>query len=405
MSPARVARGSILVVNAGSSSIKYQLIDASSEARLASGLVERIGEPMSRIVHRAGDEVYEREASIQDHREGFAEMRRAFAATGRPLDEASIVAVGHRVVQGGAEFVAPAIIDDAVAERILELAALAPLHNPGHHQAIAAARAAFPAVPHVAVFDTAFHQTMPPEAYTYAIDPAVAEEHGVRRYGFHGISYQVVSRLAAAHLGRPLHELRQVVLHLGNGASLCAVDRGRSVATSMGLTPLEGLVMGSRSGDIDPGALLHLLRAGFDTARLDELLNKRSGLLGMTGSNDMRDVRAAADSGDPAGRLALDVYARRIRHYLAAYLAELGGADAVVFTAGVGENSAPLRAEVCAGLEWLGIELDPVRNAAPHAGEARRISGNTSRIAVLVVPTDEETEIARQTWELVGVDR
>lgn len=392
----------VLVVNAGSSSIKYQLIDPLSEACLVSGLVERIGEPLSRIVHRSGGGVWERELPIPDHDAGFDQLRLAFSETGRPLEAAGVAAVGHRVVQGGPDFVAPAIIDDAVAARILELAALAPLHNPGHHQAIEAARAAFPDVPHVAVFDTAFHQTMPPAAYTYAIDPAVAREHGVRRYGFHGISHQVVSRLAATHLGRPVHELRQIVLHLGNGASLCAVDRGRSVATSMGLTPLEGLVMGTRSGDIDPGALLHLLRAGFDTARLDELLNQRSGLLGMAGSNDMRDVRAAADAGDAAARLALDVYARRIRHYLGAYLVELGGADAVVFTAGVGENSAPLRAEVCAGLEWLGIELDPARNEAPHTGEARRISSDASRIAVLVVPTDEETEIARQTWDLVS---
>lgn len=391
----------VLVVNAGSSSIKYQVIDPEGEERLASGLVERIGEPLGRVRHRAGGRTIEHELAIPDHTEGFAEMGRAFAEAGQQLAGLGIAAVGHRVVQGASDFVEPTRIDEAVAARILELAALAPLHNPGHHQAIVAALAAFPDVPHVAVFDTAFHRSMPPSAYTYAIDPAVAAEHGVRRYGFHGISHEVVSRRAAAFLGRPVHELKQVVLHLGNGASACAVDRGASVATSMGLTPLEGLVMGTRSGDIDPGALLHLLRAGYDTDALDELLNKRSGLKGLAGSNDMRDVRAAAAAGDAEARLALEVYARRIRHYLGAYLLELGGADAVVFTAGVGENQPELRAEVCAGLGWFGIELDPARNAAPIEG-ARRISADGSRVAVLVVPTDEEAEIARQTWALVS---
>lgn len=376
----------ILVINAGSSSIKYRVIDAVDGHPLASGLIERIGE-----------------APVPDHAAAFDAMIRQLAAAGTPLDSLGIAAVGHRVVQGGSDFFTPTLIDDAVANRILELAVLAPLHNPGNHQAIVAARAAFPDVPHVAVFDTAFHQTMPPAAYTYAIDPAIAAEHGVRRYGFHGVSHEVVSRRAAQFLGRPVHELKQIVLHLGNGASACAVDRGRSIATSMGLTPLEGLVMGTRSGDIDPGALLHLLRAGLDERELDTLLNRRAGLLGLAGSNDMRDVRAAADGGDAAARLAIAVYVRRIRHYLGAYLAELGGADAIVFTAGVGENNAAVRAEVCAGLEWFGIRIDPERNAAASgAGEARRISGDDSRVAVLVVPTDEESEIARQTWALVA---
>lgn len=390
----------IIVINAGSSSIKYQLIDVLAERTLAVGLVERIGEPMGRLVHRGPGAPIERQAPIPDHTQGFTEMVRAFAESGEPLDGLGVTAVGHRVVQGGGEFVEPTPIDDEVAARILALASLAPLHNPGNHQAIVAARAAFPTVPHVAVFDTAFHRSMPPAAYTYAIDPSVAAAHDVRRYGFHGISHQVVSRQAAAHLGRPAHELKQIVLHLGNGASACAVDRGSSIATSMGLTPLEGLVMGTRSGDVDPGALLHLLRAGFDVDALDELLNRRSGLAGLAGSNDMRDVRARAAAGEADARLALEVYARRIRHYLGAYLVELGGADAVVFTAGVGENQPELRAEVCAGLEWFGIELDAAANAAPGDGP-RTISSEKSRVAVLVVPTDEEAEIARQTWELV----
>ncbi|CAG7612918.1 acetate/propionate family kinase [Leucobacter soli] len=393
----------ILVVNAGSSSIKYQVIEVGSERRLASGLVERIGEPLGRLIHRgeSGSISVETEQAIGDHLEGFALLAQAFAEAGRSLESLGIAAVGHRVVQGGSEFVEPTVIDDRVAARILGLAELAPLHNPGNHQAIAAARTAFPGIPHVAVFDTAFHRTLPPAARTYALDPAVAAEHGVRRYGFHGISHEVVSRRAAAFLGRPVHQLKQVVLHLGNGASVCAVDRGRSVATSMGLTPLEGLVMGTRSGDIDAGALLHLMRAGYDENRLDRLLNTRSGLLGLAGSNDMRDVRAAADRGDAAAVLALDVYVQRIRHYLGGYLALLGGADAIVFTAGVGENSAPLRAEVCADLEWFGIRIDAARNAVA-SGEARAISADDSRVSVLVVPTDEEAEIARQTWVLVS---
>ena len=390
----------VLVVNSGSSSMKYQLIDARTERRLASGLIERIGEPLGRVVHMAGDTRHEAELPIHDHREGFAAMAQAFVSTGQPLEGIALQALGHRVVQGGSEFVSPTLIDDAVAAKILDLAELAPLHNPGHYQAIVAARAAFPDVPHVAVFDTAFHQSMLPAAYTYAIDAEVAARYGIRRYGFHGTSHQIVAHRAAEVLGRPIHSLKQIILHLGNGASACAVDGGRSVATSMGLTPLEGLVMGTRSGDIDPGVLLHLLRNGYGVEELDQLLNKRSGVLGLTGVNDMRDVRSAAEAGSPEALLAIEVYAKRIRHYLGAYLVELGGADAIVFTAGVGENYAALREQVCAGLEWFGIRVDPAANAA--GAPARRISTEDSRVAVLVVPTDEEAEIARQTWDLVG---
>lgn len=393
----------ILVINAGSSSIKYQLVDPVRGERIASGLIERIGEPQSRVEHEAAGKTLEQMAAISDHTSGFEAMLQAFAEAGSPLESLDIVAVGHRVVQGGSEFVRPTFIDDHVAARILDLAVLAPLHNPGNHSAIVAARKAFPDVPHVAVFDTAFHQTMPESAYAYAIDPQVAAEYGVRRYGFHGISHQVVSHRAATLLDRPLSEIKQIVLHLGNGASACAVDGGRSIDTSMGLTPLEGLVMGTRSGDIDPGALLHLMRAGFSVDALDQLLNKRSGLLGLAGSNDMRDIRAGVDAGDATSRLALGVYARRIKHYIGAYLALLGGADAIVFTAGVGENSSLLRAEVCAGLEWLGIEIDPVRNESNERG-ARVISSAASRVAILVVPTDEETEIAAQTLDLLEED-
>jgi acetate kinase len=391
----------ILVINAGSSSMKYQLIDSISGSRQTTGLVERIGEGLGSVKHAGAGREFEWQAEVADHTAAFAEMARGFALAGTPLDTLDLAAVGHRVVQGGSDFVSATLIDDDVAARIFELSELAPLHNPAHYSAIVAARAAFADVPHVAVFDTSFHQTLPEAAYSYAISPEVAAQYGVRRYGFHGISHQVVSERAAALLGRPLAELKQIVLHLGNGASACAVDGGRSVDTSMGLTPLEGLVMGTRSGDIDPGALLHLLRAGLSVDAVDRLLNKQSGLLGLAGSNDMRDIRAGVAAGDHAAQLAFDIYVRRLKHYLGAYLAQLGGADTIVFTAGVGENHAPLREAVCSGLEWLGIEIDPELNESPERG-ARVISGEGSRVAILVVPTDEEAEIARQAAEVIA---
>lgn len=381
--------------------MKYQLIDSVTGKRQTSGLVERIGESLGRVKHESDGREFEWQAEIGDHAAAFAQMARGFGLAGNPLETLDLAAVGHRVVQGGSEFVTATLIDDHVAERILALSDLAPLHNPANHSAIAAARAAFATVPHVAVFDTSFHQTLPESAYSYAISPTVAERHGVRRYGFHGISHQVVSQRTASLLGRPLAELKQIVLHLGNGASACAVDGGRSVDTSMGLTPLEGLVMGTRSGDIDPGALLHLMRAGLSVDELDRLLNKQSGLLGLAGSNDMRDIRARVAAGDPAARLAFEIYVRRLKHYIGAYLALLGGADAIVFTAGVGENHAPLRQAVCSGLEWFGIEIDPARNEAPER-DARVISGDASRMAILVVPTDEEAEIARQAASVIA---
>lgn len=391
----------ILVINAGSSSMKYQLIDSATGARQTSGLVERIGEGLGRVKHESEGREFEWQAEIVDHTEAFAQMARGFELAGTPLETLDLTAVGHRVVQGGSEFVTATLIDDEVAARILALSDLAPLHNPANHSAIVAARAVFSHVPHVAVFDTSFHQTLPEAAYSYAISPEVAVRHGVRRYGFHGISHQVVSQRAAALLGRPLAELKQIVLHLGNGASACAVDGGRSVDTSMGLTPLEGLVMGTRSGDIDPGALLHLMRAGLSVDELDRLLNKQSGLLGLAGSNDMRDIRAGVEADEPAAQLAFEIYVRRLKHYIGAYLALLGGADAIVFTAGVGENHAPMRGAVCSGLEWLGIEIDPARNQSPERG-ARVISSDASRVAILVVPTDEEAEIARQAAEVAA---
>lgn len=371
----------VFVVNSGSSSIKYQLVDVVTEHVVLSGLLERLGQP-------GGD--------AADHAAG---MRVVLETLGD--EAASITAVGHRVVHGGSAFTAPTLIDDRVEVAIAAISALAPLHNLANLAGIRAARLALPGVPHVAVFDTAFHQSMPAAASTYAIDRGVAVEYGVRRYGFHGTSHQFVAGRAAALLGQPLASLKLIVLHLGNGSSAAAIDGGCSIDTSMGLTPLQGLVMGTRSGDIDPGALLHLLRVGMSVAEVDDLLNSRSGLLGLAGSADMRDVTSAAATGDADAVLALDVWAHRIRHYVGAYLAQLGGLDALVFTAGIGENAPDLRARALDGLAHFGLTLDASRNDAPSR-LARVISPDNAPVAVLVVPTNEELAIAQAAATLVG---
>ena len=393
---------SVLVINSGSSSFKYQLIDAESERRLASGLVERIGESSGHAKHDTDDGHWERTLEIPDHTAGFAVMTEAFAEHGPSLDEHPPVAVGHRVVHGGARFFEPTLVTPLVLINIEDLSDLAPLHNPANVEGIKAAQAAFPDLPQVAVFDTAFHQTMPPDAYTYGLEASVAERGRIRRYGFHGTSHKFVSEAAAQFLQRPLAQLKQIVLHLGNGASVCAVDRGRSVDTSMGFTPLEGLVMGTRTGDIDPAVLLFLQRSmRMDVDEVDDLVNKRSGILGLSGHQDMRDLTAAAQAGDARARLALSVYTRRIKHYVGAYAAELGTVHDIVFTAGVGENSALVRAMALGGLEGFGIEIDDDRNGEPNHGP-RVISTDASRVSVLVVPTNEELEIARQTLQVTG---
>jgi acetate kinase len=399
----------VLVVNSGSSSFKYQLIDMDAEATLASGLVERIGEPLGRATHTVTapapdgggatftDATYTRELPIPDHTAGFGVMLDAFASDGPSLADHAPVAVGHRVVHGGARYFEPTLVTPHVERGIDELSVLAPLHNPANLAGIVAARRAFGGVPHVAVFDTAFHQTLAPEAYTYAIDAELAASHHIRRYGFHGTSHKFVSEAAAAFVGRPLSELRQIVFHLGNGASVTAIDGGRSVETSMGFTPLEGLVMGTRSGDLDPAVLFHLARReGLSIDQLDDLLNKRSGMLGLTGSSDLRDIRAAMEAGDAQAFLGFQVYVHRLRAYAGAYLAQLGGADVISFTAGVGENAPRVRSGALETLGFAGVEIDEERNLAPGRG-IRRISTDGSRVTVLVVPTDEELEIARQT--------
>jgi len=385
----------VLVLNSGSSSLKYRLLDMADERVLAHGLVERIGAGGS-IRHRTDDVDVTVETPLADHAAALELMTATFAEHGPDLAPG---VVGHRVVHGGSRFSAPVVVDDDVESAVDELSSLAPLHNPPGLLGIRAARAAFPAVPQVAVFDTAFHATMPAEASTYAIDVDVAARFGVRRYGFHGSSHEYVSQVAAGLLGRP--DAKLVVLHLGNGASACAVDAGRSVATSMGLTPLEGLVMGTRGGDLDPGALLHLMRNGLDADDLDTLLNRRSGLTGLTGSGDLRDVLGAAADGDDRAEAALRVYAHRIRGYVGAYLAHLGGLDGLVFTAGVGENSPEVRARVLDGLGHLGLALDPARNTAADRGP-RVVSPDGAAVPVLVVPTDEELQIARHAVALAG---
>jgi acetate kinase len=374
----------VLVLNSGSSSIKYQLIDMDNRTRLAEGIVERIGEPSGTVAdHAAGMEVV------------LAELE-------GKLDRSALAAVGHRVVHGGDRFRGPTLIDDEVCATIRKLIPLAPLHNPANLTLIEAARATFPDTPQVAVFDTAFHQTLPAPAYTYAIPQEWREDLGVRRYGFHGTSHQYVSRRAAQLLGRRPEEVNVIVLHLGNGASACAVREGKSIDTSMGMTPLEGLIMGTRSGDLDPAVSAYIARqTGSSAEEIDRTLNKASGMLALAGSNDMRDVTDAAAKGDEAAQLALDAYCYRIRKYIGAYLAALGRVDAVVFTAGVGENSAVVRAGAVAGLEHLGIAVSPKRNTQ-HSKEARYISPYWAETAVLVVPTDEEIEIADQALGVLG---
>lgn len=404
----------VLVVNSGSSSLKYSLMDVEREVPIGEGLIERIGQESGEISHTVRrlavqgepgptllDATHRSERPIADHNEAMAVMLEQFAAHGPQLAEHPPIAVGHRVVHGGARFFAPTLIDDLIEINIEDLSVLAPLHNPGAVAGIRAGRRAFADVPHVAIFDTAFHQTLPPAAYTYAIDRTLAQRHRIRRYGFHGTSHKYVSEQAALFLDRPLADLRQIVFHLGNGASVTAIDGGRSVETSMGLTPLEGLVMGTRSGDIDPAVVLHLARvAQMDSRELDAMLNTQSGLTGLAGRSDMRDILAGVDAEEDAAVLAFEVYIHRLRAYVGAYLAQLGGVDVISFTAGVGENSARVRAEALATLGFLGIEIDPARNEARASG-IRRISTDASSAEVLVIPTNEELEIARQTLSLV----
>jgi acetate kinase len=392
----------VFVVNSGSSSIKYQLLDVATGSCLASGIAERIGETLGAVSHKVDGAEFSRELPIADHTAGLRDVIALFDAHGPDLAAAGVVGVGHRVVQGGDRFDGPVLVTPQVIADITELAALAPLHNPPALQGIAAAQDIFPDLPHVAVFDTAFHRTLPPAAYTYAIPWELAQAHAIRRYGAHGTSHKYVSRKVAELMGRDPAQLNVIVIHAGSGASVCAVAGGRSVETSMGLTPLEGLVMGTRSGDMDLAVLFHLHRqAGMSFEELDTMCNKQSGLLGLTGSNDMRDVHARAAAGEERAQVAIATFTHRIRSYIGAYYAQLGRVDAVVFTAGVGENDPVTREQSVAGLSRLGIVVDPEVNAAVRGGRNARISPADGAVEVWVVGTNEELEIARETQEVI----
>ncbi|MEU4348637.1 acetate kinase [Streptomyces sp. NPDC023838] len=394
----------VLVLNSGSSSVKYQLLDMTDSSRLAVGLVERIGEETSRLKHTplaTGGEPREQTGPIADHAAALKAVSEELAKDGLGLDSPELAAIGHRVVHGGLKFSAPTVITEEVMAEIERLVPVAPLHNPANITGIRTAQSLRPDLPQVAVFDTAFHTTMPEHAARYAIDIETADAHRIRRYGFHGTSHAYVSRETAKLLGKDPSEVNVIVLHLGNGASASAVRGGVCVDTSMGLTPLEGLVMGTRSGDIDPAVTFHLERvAGMSTDEIDTLLNKKSGLVGLCGDNDMREIRRRIEAGDQRAALAFDIYIHRLKKYIGAYYAVLGKVDAVAFTAGVGENAAPVREAAVLGLEELGLavdgELNAVRSDAP-----RLISPEYARVAVAVVPTDEELEIATQTYALV----
>jgi len=385
----------ILLLNCGSSSIKYQVIDADDEDVLASGIIQRIGQPESTLDHKFGDQTRHDDHGFPNHARALAHLVRVFNEVGPNL--ADVVAVGHRTVHGGEAFRETVVIDDEVLAKLRELSPLAPLHNPPGIAGIEAAREVLPDVPHVAIFDTAFFATLPAEAYTYAIDAELAAEHGIRKYGFHGTSHSFVSKKVAEYLGRDLGSLKQIVCHLGNGASISAIDGGVAVETSMGLTPLAGLVMGTRSGDVDPGLHAFLGRTlGLDLGGVDDLLNKKSGMLGLVGVTDFRDLGELIEAGDARAQLAMDVYVHRLVFYIGAYHALLGGLDALTFTAGVGENDDLVRRLVVSRLGALGIELDSDANQV-RAKHPRTISTPASKVTVLVVPTNEELAMARET--------
>ncbi|MDR3050918.1 MAG: acetate kinase [Oscillospiraceae bacterium] len=392
----------VLIINAGSSSIKYQLIDTRDEQALAKGQVERIGIPGTSLVQKARGKTLTVEKDISDHVGAIQAVLAALTdpeyGAVRGMDE--IGAVGHRVVHGGEKFSASVRIDEAVMAAIRENVPLAPLHNPANIMGIEACQAVMPGTPMVAVFDTAFHQTMPPQAYLYALPYDCYTRLKVRRYGFHGTSHRYVAALAPGYLGRPAGAVKLVICHLGNGGSLSAVKNGQCVDTSMGLTPLEGLMMGTRSGDIDPAIVQYLMdRDGLTIAQVMDLLNKKSGLLGLSGkTSDMRDITAAAHSGDESARRALQVFDYRVRKYIGAYAAAMGGLDAIVFTAGIGENDAAARARIADGLQFLGAVIDPVKNVPGAVGD---ISTADSAVKILVVPTNEELAIARDTREII----
>ena len=396
----------IFVINSGSSSIKYQLFRMPDEHPICSGLVERIGLDNSIITHKIyqnkEQNVIRETLQLKDHEQGLHEVTRLLTdpQIGVIKDPEEINAVGHRVVHGGEAFASTTIINDDVEQKILDLFSLAPLHNPANYKGIKVAEKIFTKAKQVAVFDTAFHQSMPERAYRFAIPKAYYTEHKIRAYGFHGTSHKYVSREAGKLLENP--SAKMITIHLGNGCSMTAVENGKSVDHSMGFGPLGGLIMGTRSGDIDPSIIFHLIEhMGMSAQEVSSLLNKQSGMLGLTGHSDMRDITALIRKGDHDAELAYELYAYRIKKYIGSFSAVLNGLDAIVFTAGVGENDAEIRMRVCHEMEYLGISIDEAYNAERAAG-IRDISATNSRVRVLVVPTNEELEIAKECFDLLG---
>ena len=396
----------ILVINSGSSSIKYQLFQMPSKQPICSGLVERIGIEGSFIKHTVfanGEKIsIEKDAFISNHGEGLKQVL-ALLAEGELAVIASpddVAAVGHRVVHGGEHFSGATVITEEVKLQIKKLFSLAPLHNPVNYKCIEVAEQTFLTAEQIAVFDTAFHQSIPEEAYRYAIPEWYYKEHGIRVYGFHGTSHKYVSAQAINWLGKSSSKI--ISIHLGNGCSITAIKDGKSIDTSMGFGPLSGLMMGTRSGDIDPSVIFHLMEhSGYTLDQLSTLLNKQSGLLGVAGSSDMRDVNKLAGEGNEAAKLALELYAYRIKKFIGAYAATLNGIDGIIFTAGVGENDLKMRAAVCTQLEYLGIEIDLIKNRN-YKGELLDISAENSKVKILVIPTNEEYEIANQCFALLN---
>jgi len=394
----------ILVLNAGSSSLKFKLFESKQLSTVAGGLIERIGEEIGAATLNivSPPSTIKRELVVEDHSQALRQMASMLKECGCLVSLNELTAIGHRVVHGGEEFWQPTLINKQVIKTIRELIPLAPLHNPVNLSGIEIAIKQAPKVAQVAVFDTAFHHSIPKYAYLYALPYDLYKNHKIRRYGFHGSSHSYVSKQAAKHLGLKANEIRAISLHLGAGASASAIKKGKSIDTSLGMTPLEGLIMGTRSGDLDPAIPLFLSRElGMSTDEIDTLLNKKSGLKGICGNNDMRSISENADKGDERSRIAIEMFAYRAKKYIGAYLAVLAHTDAIIFTGGIGENAANVRAAILSGLEQFGILLDQAKNNNPGSGIAQ-IQNKNSKIKILIVPTNEELEIARQTLELLN---
>lgn len=396
-----MTRQTVFVINSGSSSLKYQLIDPDSGEVLAKGIAERIGLDQGEVTHQVKEEKYEDTLPLPTHKEAFARIVEMFNEFGPNLEQANVVGCGHRVVQGGWYFNSSAVIDTQVRDKITELCELAPLHNPAHLIGIDTAMEMWPDLPHVAAFDTSFFHNLPEETRTYGLERETAKKYHIRRYGAHGTSHEYVSGVVCDFVGR--EDIKQITMHLGNGASLSAEIGRKAIDTSMGLTPLEGVVMGTRTGDIDPAVVFHLIRKGMDVDEVDTLFNKKSGMLGLCGNSDMRDVWDRYGKGDHEAILAMKVYIQRLVKYVGAYVAELGGLDVMTFTAGIGENDPWVRSDVCKKLAFMGVKIDEeVNESRPRgADEITTISTPDSTVKVLVVPTNEELAIARQVMRLI----